>query len=173
VTRADPSGRRWLRRLGPLLVVAVLVGVALQMRPGGSPLRPGTSAPPLAVALSDGVRLDLAQPPGEVLVLNFWASWCAPCRAEAPELTRVHEALVDRGQGRVVGLAVEALSPAKVAEHAQRFGMRFPVAPVASEWADRFNVHVLPTTVVLGPDGSVQHTLVGAVRAEDVLGALP
>lgn len=167
MTGASSPGRRWLWRLGLPLVVAGLVLVAVHQRAG----RPGT--PTGAVELSDGSRLDLAHRPGEVVVLNFWASWCAPCRAEAPELSRVHRKLTARGVGRVVGLAVEAISPAEARDHADRFGLRLPVAPVEPGWADPFDVQVLPTTVVLAPDGSVRRRFVGAVRARDLLASIP
>jgi thiol-disulfide isomerase/thioredoxin len=162
--------RRWVRSVLVVVVLGAVVLLLVRERYGGR-FAPGAASPAFAADLSDGSRLDLTEPSGQVLVLNFWASWCAPCKQEAPDLSRVHRELVQGGRGRVVGLAVEAVALDEAARTARGFGMVFPVAVADPAWAEAYGVRVLPTTFVIAPDGTVARTFVGAVRAEELLRA--
>ncbi|MEM9073041.1 MAG: TlpA disulfide reductase family protein [Myxococcota bacterium] len=154
--------RRWARNIGPWIVVAGLVwyvGVSMQGR-----ALPKGPAPELSVELSDGTPFNLASRHGEVTVLNFWAAWCPPCRAEAPALTKVHKAVEGRG-AMVVGLAVDAISIPR----ARRLGMLYPQALVEQADLDRFQVQMLPTTVVVDHKGDIVRAFVGEVEEETLL----
>ena len=147
--------RRWARTAGPWVVVALALawwGSRLE-----GPLSSG-SAPPLRVTLKDGSPFDLGAQAGQVVVLNFWAAWCPPCRAEASALSRVHHAVQGHG-ARLVGLAVDAISLSR----AERLGMDYPVALASEEVLERFGVQTLPTTVVVDPHGHIAHSFVGAI----------
>ena len=113
----------------------------------------GRSAPQLAVTLFNGEELRLSDLKGKVVVLNFWASWCPPCRWEMPAFERMWQEYRDQG---VVFVGV-AISDAE--EDAQAFarkiGVTYPVGLDATGRAARdFRVFGLPTTFLIDRDGN-------------------
>lgn len=106
--------RVWVAAAAVALVAAGAVGV-LRWDGGGEPQRPTRleypigqrpPAPPIAGELLAGGRYELAAQRGEVVVVNIWASWCPPCRAETADLERVYQATKELGVG-FVGLDIE------------------------------------------------------------------
>jgi thiol-disulfide isomerase/thioredoxin len=107
---------------------------------------------------------------GKVLVLNFWATWCAPCREEMPAFSRLQTAWESRGV-RFVGLSDE--DPAKVGPFVKALGVAYPIwlgGNDVGELSRRLGNHasVLPHTVVFGRDGQVIAAKVGTY-SESVL----
>ena len=89
---------------------------------------------------------------GRAVLINFWASWCEPCRAEMPTLQQLAEFY---GEDRLVVLAVNFKeAPAIATRFAARTGLKLPILPDPSgEIAKRWDVKVFPTTVLIGADG--------------------
>ena len=130
-------------------------------------------APSIAGPTLDGGRLDLADLVGRVVVLNSWASWCAPCRAEVPML--VDQARKRGGEVAFVGLNVsdeQAAAEAFVAET----GMDYPsiVDPNGTLLATIPGVPAksLPSTIVIDPQGRVAARVIGEVTAGDLASIL-
>ena len=130
--------------------------------------------PPRATAISiagsipdlDGKMQALEQWRGKVLVVNFWATWCAPCREEIPIFMRLQTKYGGRGL-QFVGIAID--QPEKVRPYAAELGMNFPVligGVEALEFARQLgnNARLLPFTVVIDREGKVIHREVGAVK---------
>jgi len=147
----------------PWIFVGVLVALAITQLRGGRTVPEGSPAPALAVVTDDGTHVDLAHQRGKLLVLNFWGTYCGPCRAEAPVLQRAHEKLAASGRGSVLGVAVDRLPLPDVAAFARRLGMLYPIAIGPMDALERYQVDVVPTTYIVGPDGRIRHTFVGAV----------
>jgi cytochrome c biogenesis protein CcmG/thiol:disulfide interchange protein DsbE len=156
--------RAWIRALLPWALVGA--GVVFLLGTFGSrrAMPEGEPAPPFQVALRGGGELDLAASRGDVVVLNFWASWCPPCRAEAPVLARAHERLEREGGARLVGLAMDARS----IPFANRLGMTYPQALATQEIAQSYRVEMLPTTVVIDRAGRVAWSYVGELREDEL-----
>jgi len=117
--------------------------------------------------LADGRRFDLATERGHVVVLNFWASWCGPCRHEAPVLSRAHQRLLSGG-GKVVGLSLDQVpdSPdgrTHISRAAQSFGMTFPIGIASQATTREYRVSSVPTTFVINHAGQLSATFVGEV----------
>ena len=93
-----------LRALVRLGAAAIVLAVAPPMASGRAP-EVGEPAPALSVPQLDGHGFDLAALRGKVVIVNFWATWCAPCRDEMPEFTRIQQELAAKGV-QFVGIAV-------------------------------------------------------------------
>lgn len=150
--------------LGGLLVLAVTNDLCA---PGASPLV-GATAPSFALPIvggegaASGDRLDLAALRGHVVVLDFWASWCPPCRASVPAIEAFSRAHPDV---RVVGVNVEAhRDPAFVADAHARLGASYPtVQDVDGSLERAYGIRGLPTLLVVDRDGVIRTAHVGAV----------
>ncbi|MDR3417822.1 MAG: TlpA disulfide reductase family protein [Nevskia sp.] len=134
---------RLLSRLPATLVLALLAGAA---RAHG--IEAGAPAPPLQARLLDGGRFVLAEHRGEVVVLNFWATWCVPCRAELPAFADYYRR--HRGEGLSV-VAVSMDDPellTRVREVAAT--LPFPTAMYADAGAEAYGrIWRLPITFVI------------------------
>ncbi len=98
---------------------------------------------------------------GKVVVLNFWATWCAPCKDELPTLQTLH----DISDVQTVVLTINVREPsARAARYMQSTGMTFPVISDAKgELAKRWGVTVYPTTILIAPNGQARWRVVGDV----------
>jgi thiol-disulfide isomerase/thioredoxin len=138
-------------------------GAAAQGERSTSILRPWPAqraAPPLRLRTLDGAPWDLAALKGQLVVLNFWASWCEPCRSEMPSL----ELLAQRHEGD--GVAVIAVNVRESEAVIERFLQTMPISlPIVRDadgsasaaWTPR----VLPSTVVIARNGQPQFTVIG------------
>lgn len=108
-----------------------------------------------------GKAWNSAELAGKVVVLNFWATWCAPCKEELPTLQTLH----DISDTRTVVLTVNVREPAaRAARYVQTTGMTFPVlSDPQGELAKRWGVTVYPTTVLIGPHGQARWRVMGDV----------
>jgi cytochrome c biogenesis protein CcmG/thiol:disulfide interchange protein DsbE len=120
-----------------------------------SRLSVGQPAPPLSLPrLEGGGQASLADFRGQVVVLNFWASWCEPCRDESPLLQRWHERL-RRSGGTVVGVDVLDVS-SDARAFAARYGLRYPLLRDRDgESLRQFEVAGQPWTFVLDRSGRI------------------
>lgn len=128
----------------------------------------GLVAPDFEVPTLEGERFRLSEHVGrEVLILNFFATWCGPCREEMPELDRLARSLEGR-PFRLLAIDVQE-KPGVVADFIRELGVRLPVATDESgEVAKRFGVESFPTTVLVGADARIQFYQMGAIRNADV-----
>jgi len=169
-TEPQPQARSpWLnpRRAIPALAL-VMIGLAVVFNMfERSALPVGSTLPDLQVTLDDGSELRLGGPQPAPVVLNFWATWCMPCRQEAPILNALHDEGV-----RVIGVAVDPLPLRKVVNHGRKLGMRYPLSQAGTEITNRFSVGVIPTTYVVGTDGKVLLAETGLVALKTLRQAL-
>lgn len=114
--------------------------------------RPGTAPPRFDGETLDGRRFSLGALRGKVVVVNFWASWCAECRPEMPVLERLHREFAAQGLA-IVGVNAQEAKP-EVARYAQDLGLTFPIVldPDRAIGAD-YGVFALPATFVIARDG--------------------
>ena len=108
-----------------------------------------------------GKAWSTAELAGKVVVLNFWATWCAPCKDELPTLQTLH----DISDNQTVVLTINVREPAaRAARYLQSTGMTFPVISDAKgELAKRWGVKVYPTTILIAPNGQARWRVMGDV----------
>jgi peroxiredoxin len=105
----------------------------------------------------------LSQHRGSSIILNFWASWCAPCRAEMPSFQRAHEQYTSDGLV-ILGVNQTFMDDIDAArEFANELGLKFPLVrdDSGNVSSAAFDVRVLPTTVIVNPDGSIESVHLG------------
>ena len=113
-------------------------------------------APDFTLRGADGSNLRLAEQRGQVVLVNFWASWCGPCKQEMPQLNRLYDKY--RGAGFVL-LGVNIDDDARVgAATAARWGVKFPVLLDADKTVSRlYDMGSMPATVLIDRDGRVRY----------------
>ena len=121
---------------------------------------PGLALP----CLGGGRDVDLAQLRGTPLVVNFWATYCQPCREEMPLLQRLHERAGD--QVRMLGVDFDDPHPAMALELAAATGVTFPlVADPQARLRSPLRITGLPVTLLVDADGRIAYTPVGPVSS--------
>jgi thiol-disulfide isomerase/thioredoxin len=127
--------------------------------------------PALQVDTLDHGRFDLADKRGSWVVINYWATWCAPCLKEIPELAELDAA---RDDIEVIGLAFEEIDEAGMREFLQRRPAGYPIAliDVYAPPADFDVPRGLPMTWLIGPDGRVAKRFLGPVTAKSLAEAV-
>jgi thiol-disulfide isomerase/thioredoxin len=123
-------------------------------------IRDPDSASEFVVKGMDGKTVSLAGARGKVVLLNFWATWCGPCRMEVPDLVELQKKYPERLQ--VIGLVVDDEDQEAVRAFAKRYAINYPIAMATSEMRIRFGgVPALPTTFVIDAQGRVVQKHIG------------
>jgi peroxiredoxin len=148
--------RRNARRIAGatrLIVCATLAIVAGSASPA---LAPSTIAPDFTLRAMTGPNLQLKDQRGRVVMVNFWATWCGPCREEMPQLNRLYEKY--RASGFVLfGVNVDDDS-SKAADVAKKLGVTFPVLLDTDKKVSKlYDLSTMPSTVIIDRDGKVRY----------------
>jgi peroxiredoxin len=159
-----PARRGWaLGGRNALILAVVVVAVVTMVRDCRrlAPLPVGGLAPDFRAPRLDGGELHLADYRGQVVLLDFWASWCAPCIAAMPGLSRLHDRFAARGLVLVgVNLAENRQA---VEAFARRARIRYPIAlDLDSRIANAYRVSTIPQVLVLDRDGVIRYSAAGS-----------
>ncbi len=150
------------RREALALLLAAGAARAADDAPEPRPWPAGRATPPLDLPLEGGGRWRLAEQRGQVVLANFWASWCEPCRAEMPSLELLeqrHEA--DRLQVLAINFRE---TDAAVRRYVEQSALSLRVArDVDGAAAKAYGVRVFPSTIAYGRDGRARFTVTGEV----------
>jgi peroxiredoxin len=151
-------------------IVAAVVGLltagavlGLKLSPDIFPVEVGTRAPAfraLDLATGDTVTMDDLR--GQVVLLNIWATWCAPCREEMPSMQRLHEELGPQGQ-RIVAVSIDEADSSTVTAFQRQFGLTFQILHDRARLIERdYQTTGVPESFVLDRTGRIQKRVIGA-----------
>lgn len=179
MTRTFP--RLWRSAPFVLLLIATLIGCSQPASnaplptsdvPTITPLptlapRP---APDLTLTMLDGTETTLAAWKGQAVILNFWATWCFPCRAEMPLLAEI-----DARYDNVVVVGVNYLeNQESAAGFVREFDIPFPIVVDDKGWlSGELEIKGLPTTIYINADGQIVGGKIGPVTEEELEGVIP
>lgn len=169
--RSGGGGPRWWRRIitpWNLIWLVMIVWAAPRLLPHlgavvgveGTPIEPR-----YALTALDGTTLSPDALRGKVVLINFWATWCLPCRVEMPLLERMAERHRDAGLA-VVGLSVDRGGEESVRTFLRERGITYPVAIVGADVERAFGgVRGYPTSILIDRAGVVRHVVIGPLAA--------
>jgi peroxiredoxin len=153
----SPTGERY----GPVELPAALRSPGLDVK-----AEEGALAPDFLLGRLEGSELRLSDLRGQPVVLNFWATWCAPCRKEIPQFVEAYERHRDEGLV-IVGINLQE-GKSIVRPYAEDFGMNFPIAiDVDGEVGDAYRILGLPTTYFVDRDGVIRSVFTGPFEQSD------
>lgn len=151
----------WALVLGLLAVL----GLGLVRSQRGS-IKAGDRVPELTLTTFEGDEIDFADLRGQIVVVNFWASWCKPCEQEAVELEQAYQMYKDQG---VVFLGVDYVDTETEARaYLAKFGVTYPNGPdLGTRISQAFRTLGVPETYIIGPDGRLAAVKLGPYLSLD------
>lgn len=166
---------KWVRISIPVVAIMGLMWIWLS-RPGHEAMNSGSAtmatvgapAPALALKTLTGNTVSPQMMRGKVAVINFWATWCPPCRAEMAALERNQQNLSDRG---LVVLGVNQMEDAQVvAAFMLEQGLTFPIAlDTSGEVSRAYRVQALPTTYFVDRNGAIRDVVYGGPMSQALI----
>lgn len=142
-----------------VLALLVVIGMMLQRSQQG-PVTSGSPAPEFSVETFDGGTFTLSRYTGQVVVVNFWASWCKPCEQEAVELEQAYQMYRDKGV-EFIGVNYVDTEPEALA-YLDRFGITYPNGPdLRTRISQAYRIRGVPETFIVGADGLIAYVKIG------------
>ncbi len=163
--------RRWARAILIASLVVACEGKSRETMPSSrvaQGIGVGTTAPPLVGKTLDGEPFDLADLRGTVVLVNVWATWCAPCRHELPELVRLHHMYGERGFA-VVGVSVDARrASGALRAMVRELEIDYPIVVDPDQKAvEPLGIRGYPTSILVDREGTVRWRRDGIIEVDD------
>ena len=154
-TPAESRQLRWGRIVVWGVVILILAFLALALIQSFAAQPQSGSAPDFTLTTYDGLETyRLSEMRGQVIVLNFWASWCAPCAEEADDLEAAWQAYRDQGV-QFIGVAYVDSEP-KALAYIDRYGITYPNGPdLRTQISDAYNIRGVPETFIINRKGEI------------------
>jgi cytochrome c biogenesis protein CcmG/thiol:disulfide interchange protein DsbE len=163
------EGRRWVQYLVGVIAFAVVAWAwhfGTRQSGGIAPVGERKVMPELVMAQLGGGTWRMAEHRGQVVLVNYWATWCGPCWEETPGLVRLSQELGAKGLA-VVGVAIDEGGREKVKKFVDEFHVTYPVVLPERMSQMEYGLTGVPTTILVDKHGRVAKTYTGAVRQAD------
>jgi cytochrome c biogenesis protein CcmG/thiol:disulfide interchange protein DsbE len=157
------KGRYLVFAVGIVLLISLFLVFAWQLQTRESVQLQGGTVPDIELTTFDGERIALSDLRGQIVVINFWASWCVECYDEAPLLEAAYQDFKDQG---VVFLGVDYLDTEKEARaYMVQYGITYPNGyDLGSEISEAFQITGVPETFFINRDGTIHHVQIGPIE---------
>jgi len=119
----------------------------------------------------NGRTIDLREYRGHPVIVDFWATWCSPCRRQIPELVALYKRYNKSSGLVIIGVSLDLVQGdglSAVGPFVEEFKINYPIALADEALVDSLGVEALPTTLFLGPDGKIVSRIVGAGRPGEI-----
>jgi thiol-disulfide isomerase/thioredoxin len=166
--------RKCISTTTALVAVAVVLGLIpsrFESRGSAQVVRTSHSVVDFSLRDLDGHETKLSQYRGHPVVIDFWATWCAPCRHQIPELKKLYEKYHQSRGLVVLGIACDTVrgeGVRSVRPFVKEFDISYPILLAEAGVLDSFDVEAIPTTLFLGSDGSIVGRMMGAGRSGEL-----
>jgi len=121
------------------------------------------TAAPWSLKNLDGKTVSLSDFKGKIVILNFWATWCPPCRAEIPDFINLQKEYESKGVA-IIGLSLDSIQPSEVAAFVKKQGINYPIVMGTDDVAQKYGVSEgIPVTCIIAPDGTIIDKHLGMV----------
>jgi len=149
---------RWLRYGLPFLM-AILIQSPLGCKKEAPKVK-RPMAPDFTLPSVDGKSITLSRLRGKVVLLDFWATWCAPCRLAIPHLNEMYRAHRERGL-EIIGVSLDTGGRERVRRFAINMGIRYPIIMADDEVVKNYGISPIPTTYLIDRNGCISSKWVG------------
>ncbi|MCJ7457759.1 MAG: TlpA family protein disulfide reductase [candidate division Zixibacteria bacterium] len=123
----------------------------------------GEIAPDFTLKDLKGMELNLKEFRGKVVLLNFWATWCSPCRIEIPSMVELYKRYKDKGL-EIIGVNLDKLGRSGVEQFSKEYNISFPVLlDPAGKVGTNYGIVALPTTFILDREGKILERVTGGL----------
>lgn len=158
---AAPGNSSWLRPVAAVVVVGLGLALAMLRDEPAEPVARGARAPEFDLPLlGSSKRITLADIDGQVVLLNFWATWCKPCEDEMPAMDRLYRALQPEGF-EMLAVSVDEES-GLVERFRERLGVSFPILfDPAQDVSRRYQTTGFPESLLIDRDGMIVERYIG------------
>jgi cytochrome c biogenesis protein CcmG/thiol:disulfide interchange protein DsbE len=173
---AQSRGRNPLALVAAAVVIAGMLYFGLHMaRRTGTGRAPGAGteveAPDFTLESLDGKSLRLSDLRGKAVLLNFWATWCVPCKVEMPWLVELQGEYGPQGL-QIIGVAMDDSSKEDIAKFAKDMGVNYPVLLGKNAVADAYEVPAMPESFFISRDGKIVDKILGLEGKADIENAV-
>jgi thiol-disulfide isomerase/thioredoxin len=154
-----PPQKRFISKFS-LILCLCLVGVFFLAHCAKEKKSPSALAPDFTLKTLDGQEIILSQLKGKVVLLDFWATWCGPCREAIPHLIQLYKAYRENGF-EVIGMSLDKGDGEVVRNFAKSMDIPYPIVMAPEEVVRNYRVTSIPTTFILDKEGKIRQRITG------------
>ncbi len=148
----------------PAILLALIslggaVTAELAVSPQNDPL-----APDFALSDLNGNTIALEDYKGKIVFLNFWATWCPPCRAEIPDFIEIYDKYKEQGL-EIIGISLDRMSEAKLKQWVKKNKINYPIIMATPDLVNDYQPgQFIPSTILIDAQGRIRHKHVGVLN---------